>query len=34
MNVDTNLIKICGELKLWTTEYFDIGGMGAAVLNI
>ena len=32
MNFDT---KIGGELKkLWTTEYFNIGGMGAAILNI
>ena len=35
MNFDTNLIKTGGELrKLWTTEYFNIGGMGAAILNI
>ena len=37
MNFDTNLIKIGGELvKLWTTKYmyFNIGGMGAAILNI
>ena len=35
MNFDTNLIKIVWELgKLWTTEYFNIGGMGAAILNI
>ena len=35
MNFDTNLIKIGGELrKLWTIEYFNIGGMGAAILNI
>ena len=35
MNVDTNLIKIGGELrKLWSIEYFNIGGMGAAILNI
>ena len=27
--------KIGGELrKLWTTEYFNIRGMGAAILNI
>ena len=35
MYFDTNLIKIGGELrKLWITEYFNIGGMGAAILNI
>ena len=35
MNFDTNLIKNCGELKkLRTIEYFKIGGMGAAILNI
>ena len=35
MNYDTNLIKISGELrKLWTIEDFNIGGMGAAILNI
>ena len=35
MNFDTNLIKIGVELrKLWTIEYFNIGGMGAAILNI
>ena len=35
MNLDTNLIKIDGELrKLCTIEYFNIGGMGAAILNI
>ena len=35
INFDTNLIKIGGELrKLWTTEYCNIGGMGAAILNI
>ena len=35
MNFDTNLIKIGGELrKLWTIEYFNICGMGAAILNI
>ena len=29
MNFDTSLIKISGELrKLWTIEYFNIGGMG------
>ena len=27
--------EIGGELrKLWTIEYFNIGGMGAAILNI
>ena len=35
MNFDTTLIKIGGELrKLWTIEYFNIGGKGAAILNI
>ena len=35
MNFDTNLIKFHGELrKLLTTEYFNIDGMGAAILNI
>ena len=35
MNSDTNLIQIGGELrKLWTIEYFNIGGMGAIILNI
>ena len=35
MNFDTNLIKIGGKFsKLQTTEYFNIGGMGAAILNI
>ena len=35
MNLDANLIKIGGELrKLWTIEYFYIGGMDAAILNI
>ena len=35
MDFDTNLTKIDGELrKLWTTEYFNIGGMVAAILNI
>ena len=35
MNFDTNLNKIGVELrKLWTTEYFNIGGMGTAILNI
>ena len=34
MNFATNLIKIGRELrKLWTIEYFNIGGMGAAILN-
>ena len=35
MDFDTNLIKSRKELtKLWTIEYFNIGGMGAAILNI
>ena len=35
MNIDTNLIKIGGELRnLWTIEYFNISGNGAAILNI
>ena len=35
MNFDTNLIKIGGKISnLWTIEYFTIGGMGAAILNI
>ena len=35
MNFDTNLIKISEELrKLWTIEYFNIGGMGTTILNI
>ena len=35
LNFDTNVIKIDGELrKLWTIEYFNIGGMGATILNI
>ena len=35
MNFDTNLIKIGGELRmLWTTEYLNFVGMGAATLNI
>ena len=35
MNFVTNLIQICGESrKLWPIEYFNIGGMGAAILNI
>ena len=35
MNFDTNLIKIGGELrKLWSIEYFNVGGMGATILNI
>ena len=35
MNFDTNWIKIGGELrKLWAIEYFNIGGMDAAILNI
>ena len=35
MHFDTNLIIIGGELrKLCTIEYFNIGGMDAAILNI
>ena len=35
MNFDTGLIKIGGESrKLRTIEHFNIGGMGAAILNI
>ena len=35
MNFDTNLIRIGGKLcKLQTIEYFNIDGMGAAILNI
>ena len=35
MNSVAYLIKIGGELrKLWPVEYFNIGGMGAAILNI
>ena len=35
MNFDTNLIKISEKLsKLQTIEYFNIGGMGATILNI
>ena len=35
MNFDTILIKIGGKLsKLLKIEYFNIGGMGAAILNI
>ena len=35
MTFDINLVKIDGELsKLWSIEYFNIGGMGAAILNI
>ena len=35
MNADTNLIKISGKLsELQTTEYFNIGEMSAAILNI
>ena len=35
MTFDTNLIQIGGELrKLWTIEYFNIVGMGTAILNI
>ena len=33
MNFDTNLIKISGEIRK-LCEYFNIGGMGAAILNI
>ena len=32
---DTNLIKIDEELrKFWTTEYFNMGGISATILNI
>ena len=35
MNFDTNFINNGGELRtLWTVEYFNIDGMGAAILNI
>ena len=35
MNFDINLMKIGGKLsRLQTIEYFNIGGMGAAFLNI
>ena len=35
MNFDTNLIKIGGALRqLWTTEYFNTGGIGTAILTI
>ena len=35
MHFDTNHIKISEELrKLWTTEYFNMDEMGAAILNI
>ena len=35
MSFDTNLIKIGGELrKLLIVECFNIGGIGAAILNI
>ena len=35
MNFDTNLIKIGAEIsKLQINEYFNTGGMGAAILNI
>ena len=35
MNFDTNLIKSDGKLrKLYTIEYLNVGGMGAAILNI
>ena len=34
MNLDTNLMKIGGELrKLRTIEYLNINGMGAAILS-
>ena len=32
---DTNLIKVGRELrKLWTIDYINTGGNGAAILNI
>ena len=35
MNFDTNMTKMSGELrKLRTIEYFNIGGMDTAILNI
>ena len=35
MDFDINLIKIGEELrKLWTNEYLNTDGMGAAILNI
>ena len=36
MNFDTILIKIGQELRtlLWTIEYMNTGGMGAAISNI
>ena len=35
MNFDKNLIKIIGELgQLWTMKYFNIGGMGVAILKV
>ena len=34
MDFDTNFIKIRELRKLWTIDYFNIGGMGAAILNI
>ena len=35
MNIDTNFIKIGQELrKLLTIKYFNIGVMGATILNI
>ena len=35
MDFDTNLTEISGQLrKLWTVEYFNMGGMGATILNI
>ena len=35
MNFDANLIEIGKKLRMsWTIEYFIIGIMGAAILNI
>ena len=35
MDFYSNLTEIGGQLrKLWATEYFNIGGMCAAILNI
>ena len=35
MNFDTNFFKVGEELrKLWSIKYFNIGGMGAAIVNI
>ena len=35
MNFDANLIKIVRKLSMLSTiEYFNIGDMGAAILNI